>query len=841
MKNVTQGNPSVNNKYGGLEFNPHFILLSLETDQKTKQIKKVPLRSVRYGLQKGDLYNSEKWLSFEQAIAMIENEKRFEPGKRYFLGFVFVENVGYFFIDLDNCIDVNGSVSSWALGIINLFPDCFVEVSQSGKGIHIIGKRSRDFISYNQYKQNYKNSVNIDTGKLEFYFHKRYVALTGTTLYGLTGLNSAQTISGNLSAFCDLYLKQNKVTVDNSFLSAWDTPRSDWNGIKTDKELIKKMIQSSGSAGALFGDKLKFEDLWKRNDTKLSEIYPGSNDGFDWSKADLSLCSHLAFWTGCHGERIDRLFRQSGLMRGKWDRTDYKFRTINKAIASCKRVHNLKFTRAPGSVPGINTQEVKKLTSKPTEVNSETSEQPSGAVGFLKFVLTPEQQINHFKYCVYIKNQKAVYDVRKGDFYDHEQFDDAHGNYSFMTGEQNKDGTYKTIGKAWIAFIYCKFFRFSKVDYTAFQPERTPGEIWTQERLIYFNTYTPIETPCMDGDVTFFKDFIYRMYPNELDRNILLSYIAGIVQFPGVKAQWAPILQGVKGNGKTTLAEILRFCVGRRYSHTQNSGDIGNKFNAWIERKLLIIVDEFFIPAEDFSKVMRIFHSLLTDLTVPVQAKGKNQTETDNRANFLLLTNRKDAVKITKNTRRFTMLSAAQQNVEDLERTGLTTSYFLKFRNWLFKESGLEKINNFLRRLNTTELGYDIRNCLRAPKSSVSDEIFKIAVDPIHAFVLNLILENKIGFRKGWISSYWLTLYLRDNLAKTKENMRIINSPYHRNELMRNIQYELHPGLKSREMKQKIAMDDNARSRLYVRIGHPHSNLTDTTAIREAYEADQKE
>ncbi len=60
------------------------------------------------------------------------------------------------------------------------------------------------------------------------------------------------------------------------------------------------------------------------------------------SEADLALCSILAFWTGKDSEWIDRLFRKSGLMRGKWDeyRGDqtYGQLTIAKAIADTKDV-----------------------------------------------------------------------------------------------------------------------------------------------------------------------------------------------------------------------------------------------------------------------------------------------------------------------------------------------------------------------------------------------------------------------------------------------------------------------------------------------------------------------
>jgi primase-polymerase (primpol)-like protein len=37
------------------------------------------------------------------------------------------------------------------------------------------------------------------------------------------------------------------------------------------------------------------------------------------SEADLALCGKLAFWSGKNREQMERLFRQSGLMREKWD------------------------------------------------------------------------------------------------------------------------------------------------------------------------------------------------------------------------------------------------------------------------------------------------------------------------------------------------------------------------------------------------------------------------------------------------------------------------------------------------------------------------------------------
>jgi Sensory domain found in PocR len=58
------------------------------------------------------------------------------------------------------------------------------------------------------------------------------------------------------------------------------------------------------------------------NGERFSRLWGGdaSDYGNDHSRADIALCRMLAFWTGGDSGRMDRLFRQSGLMREKWDR-----------------------------------------------------------------------------------------------------------------------------------------------------------------------------------------------------------------------------------------------------------------------------------------------------------------------------------------------------------------------------------------------------------------------------------------------------------------------------------------------------------------------------------------
>ena len=74
-----------------------------------------------------------------------------------------------------------------------------------------------------------------------------------------------------------------------------------------------------------------------KDGAKFTALWEGDISGYDsHSEADLALCCLLTFWTGGDRDRIDRLFRQSGLYReDKWgEREDYKDRTINAALTN---------------------------------------------------------------------------------------------------------------------------------------------------------------------------------------------------------------------------------------------------------------------------------------------------------------------------------------------------------------------------------------------------------------------------------------------------------------------------------------------------------------------------
>jgi len=244
------------------------------------------------------------------------------------IGFVFTENDPYFFFDLDGCVDLEtGAMEPEASGLMHAFPGAAWEYSQSGEGIHIVGRCDVAALG---------NRRNRWNGWLEFYTSQRFMALGRN---GINGWNDPAGIDLDWTPQLQLVVPVREADNPNEQISG-DGPRKDWNGPSDDDELIERMMKSS-PIKALTGQ-VRFKDLWEADAQILGSEYPDAVRHFDHSAADLGLMNHLSFWTGCDWDRMIRLFGMSKLAdRDKWrKRVYYRNHTTRRAIKGRKDVYN---------------------------------------------------------------------------------------------------------------------------------------------------------------------------------------------------------------------------------------------------------------------------------------------------------------------------------------------------------------------------------------------------------------------------------------------------------------------------------------------------------------------
>ena len=275
---------------------PNWICWDAVPDEKRGKIKKVPINALTDGGAMSN--NPSTWCDFDTAVKASE--------KHSGIGFMF-GGCPYFGVDIDGKEEEleayqrgeNGNIISEFISTLQ----SYAEISQSGKGIHIICK-------------GHLPPQGRRKGNVEMYETGRFFVMTGNSCSEYAGISDC---TESIKPLHEKYIgggrePQAKVRPAVSLFSADDIVKA--------------------AAGA-------------KNGGKFVALYGGDTAGYtSSSEADMALCSILAFWTGCDASKMDVIFRSSGLMREKWDRpqsgSTYGALTIQKAIAGCSQVYSPK-------------------------------------------------------------------------------------------------------------------------------------------------------------------------------------------------------------------------------------------------------------------------------------------------------------------------------------------------------------------------------------------------------------------------------------------------------------------------------------------------------------------
>jgi putative DNA primase/helicase len=259
---------------------------------------------------KASATNPDTWGGFEECLAALplnlekweqENPDAYRGGG---LGFVFASDDPYVGIDLDHCRDPeSGEITALAKKIIETLAS-YAEVSPSGTGVHV-------------WAQGPLPQGRRKKGPVEMYASSRFFTVTGWHLPDTPP--TIEEREAQIAAVHWACLGQPDSAQEKSPAQGKRPAGQEAQALALDDTALLDKARSAKN-------KDKFNRLWNGDDTG----YPSP------SEADLALCMLLAFWTR-DPDQIDRLFRESRLIRDKWDEQHgeltYGEGTIQKALA----------------------------------------------------------------------------------------------------------------------------------------------------------------------------------------------------------------------------------------------------------------------------------------------------------------------------------------------------------------------------------------------------------------------------------------------------------------------------------------------------------------------------
>lgn len=280
-------------------------LFELKWVEARKKNTKIPINP--YDGSAGKSNDPSTWSDFDTAMRALNDVERADGLAFYFAN-------GYVGLDIDH---IDSNLEDWRAGdndpnnLVNKFQDLtdntYMEVSQSGTGIHAIfkgkipGKRRRK-------------------GNYEMYQTGRFFALTGNNIIPDPTIKSmSDDEMKTLYEF--LFGKDNIVQLHSE--SDNITP------VDLSVAEIIKRAENSAKTG-----------------TRFTMFMKGGWEQFysSHSEADMAFANDLAFWTGRDFHKMDTIFRNSSLMREKFDEkhgaVTYGTSLLNKAINETQNIYN---------------------------------------------------------------------------------------------------------------------------------------------------------------------------------------------------------------------------------------------------------------------------------------------------------------------------------------------------------------------------------------------------------------------------------------------------------------------------------------------------------------------
>ena len=137
----------------------------------------------------------------------------------------------------------------------------------------------------------------------------------------------------------------------------------------------------------------------------------------------------------------------------------------------------------------------------------------------------------------------------------------------------------------------------------------------------------------------------------ELERFInWLAFICQTRQRTGT----AWLFHGTEGTGKGLLLnKVIIPLLGEEHAVERTQVDLEDRFNDWMERSLVVALDELLIANKADRKLFNKLKSFITETTVPLRAMRQGVRSAPSYMNLMIFSNDRDVVTVTANDRRF--------------------------------------------------------------------------------------------------------------------------------------------------------------------------------------------
>lgn len=235
---------------------------------------------------------------------------------------------------------------------------------------------------------------------------------------------------------------------------------------------------------------------------------------------------------------------------------------------------------------------------------------------------------------------------------------------------------------------------------------------------------------------------------DEGDREILLDWLCFVCQNPGLRINWALLLQGAQGTGKTYLVNLLQAVLGSNVASLDPQA-IAGRFTGWAHGSTVCAIEEIRIHGTNKYEILDRMKPFLTNAVVAIEEKGRDHRTVPNFTSYLLLTNHPDAIPLMEGDRRYCVLYSRWQSEGQMYNDLGGRLGAEKYFDALFDDLHESRVGELAWFLKCRQIspGFSARG--RAPETTARQRMINLAISPERELLEDAISQHECAIING--------------------------------------------------------------------------------------------
>jgi hypothetical protein len=218
---------------------------------------------------------------------------------------------------------------------------------------------------------------------------------------------------------------------------------------------------------------------------------------------------------------------------------------------------------------------------------------------------------------------------------------------------------------------------------------------------------------------------------DEVVSDYFIKWIGQMIQYPATKTI-CPTLISKEGAGKGTLIKLMTKMLGKKkvFETTDPNRDVWGNFNSQM-------INAFFVNLNELSKKDTVesqgkIKGLITDTSLTINAKGKDQFEMNSYHRFIITTNKEDPIATSQDDRRNIIIRTSDELIGNKE-------YFNKLHTLLDDVNVIRTCYDYFKSIPDL----DKFNNIPLPKTSYQENLRLLDLSPPEQFLIEFCSKNE--------------------------------------------------------------------------------------------------